>query len=180
MRRIALFPPLTLLWLAVSGPIHAQDQTAQSSTSTSATANSSSQSNDSSAAKSTEKKVWTNDDLENLDGQTATGAIKSNPASSPKNTPKSTPVKGRDAKSYRTEIEALQAKIPPLDQQIHDLQAALSGEPVSSTPHYAWPRQDDWHSQLTRLEKERADIESKIANLEDEARHDGVPANTLP
>lgn len=180
MRRIGLFLPFMLLWVGIPGPSHAQDQSAQPGATGSEAANSSSQNNDNSAGKGTDKKVWTNDDLENLDDQTTTGTIKTGRANVPRNAAKNTQVKGRDAKWYRAEIAALEAKIPPLDEKIRNLKAALNGEPVTSAPHYEWSRQDDWHSQLARLEKQRGDIEDKISNLEDEARHDGVPANALP
>ena len=180
MSRIAPVLLLTLLWLAISILTHAQQQAAQSGTASSASPTSSSHTSDTPAAKHAGKKVWTNEDLENLDDHSVNGAVINNRASSPKHTAKSTQVKSRDAKWYRGEIARLEARIPPLDDQIHDLEAALNGEPVNSSGHFMWSGQDDWHDQLARLEKQRADIEDKIANLEDEARHNGVPANTLP
>jgi hypothetical protein len=88
--------------------------------------------------------------------------------------------KGKDAKWYRDQIDKLQAKIPPLDDRIRELQAALSGEQVTETRQYGGARPDDWHDQLDRLQKQRDDIVAKISALIDEARHNGVPANALP
>ncbi len=88
--------------------------------------------------------------------------------------------KSKNAAWYRDQIDKLQAKIPPLDDKIHDLQAALSGEQVSETRQYGGARPDDWHDQLDRLQKQRDDIVAKISALIDEARHNGVPANALP
>jgi chaperonin cofactor prefoldin len=88
--------------------------------------------------------------------------------------------KGKDAGWYRTQISKLQAQIPPLDEKISQLQAALNGQTVNSPRQYGGTRPDDWHDELARLQKQRDDIDTKIAALQDQARHDGVPENELP
>jgi chaperonin cofactor prefoldin len=88
--------------------------------------------------------------------------------------------KGKDAGWYRTQISKLQAQIPPLDEKISQLQAALNGQTVTSTRQYGGTKPDDWRDELSRFQKQRDDIDTKIAALEDQARHDGVPENELP
>lgn len=90
------------------------------------------------------------------------------------------PAKGKDPKWYVDQIHALQAKIPPLDDKIEGLKAALNGDQVTTVRQYGWVRPDDWRDQLQRLQKERDDIQAKISALEDQARHDGVAPNLLP
>jgi hypothetical protein len=160
-----------------------QDQSSQSDASTSQQApgsNSVSQSDSPSPDKTAAEKVWTNEDLENLKDGPAISGGKIEGLRAPKAPTKSAPPKKADLKWYHDEIAKLQAQIPPLDQKIHDLQAALSGQQVNSTRTYGWLRPDDWHAQLDRLEKQKEIIENKMNDLEDEARHNGVPENTLP
>lgn len=127
------------------------------------------------------KKVWTNDDVSDLRDHspistfTGTNAKPANPRGQTAPT-----AKARDAKWYRDQILKLQAKIPPLDDKIHQLQAALDGKTVNSVRTYGAVRADDWRDQLSRLQKQRNNISDKIAAIEDEARHNGVLPNTLP
>jgi hypothetical protein len=104
------------------------------------------------------------------------------PPAKPSATAKKPPTapKAKDAKWYHDQIEKLQAQLPPLESQISELQAALSGQTVDSTRKYAGVKLDDWSVELAQLQQKRDDIFGKIAALEDEARHDGVPANLLP
>jgi uncharacterized protein YukE len=126
------------------------------------------------------KKVWTNEDM---------GAIHSNSAistfSSGANKPataKPAPAKpsSKIAKPYQDQIAKLQAKLPPLDQQISVLQAGLNGATVNETRHYGGVKLDDWRDQLARLQKQREDIAAQISAMQDEARHNGVPDNQIP
>jgi hypothetical protein len=128
-----------------------------------------------------DKKVWTNDDIADLHNHSAISTVgKFN--TKPENSPgKSVPdTKAKDAKWYHDQILKLQAQIPPLDDKIHQLQAALHGETVDSVRPYNGVRPDDWRDQLVRLQKQRDDIATKIAALQDEARHNGILPNSLP
>lgn len=128
-----------------------------------------------------DKKVWTNEDMTDLRDHSAISTVGNAPSKPAKPGDKPSPVsKSKNAAWYRDQIDKLQAKIPPLDDKIHDLQAALSGEQVTETRQYGGARPDDWHDQLDRLQKQRDDIVAKISALIDEARHNGVPANALP
>jgi cytoskeletal protein RodZ len=122
------------------------------------------------------KKVWTNDDMHSAAPSSPDSSVK--PAGTV-NKPKPN-AKGKDAGWYRTQISKLQAQIPPLDEKISQLQAALNGQTVNSPRQYGGTRPDDWHDELARLQKQRDDIDTKIAALQDQARHDGVPENELP
>ncbi len=86
----------------------------------------------------------------------------------------------KDPKQYQTQITRLQEKLPPLDEQISQLQAALNGNTVNSTRHVGGAKIDDWHDELVRLQKQREDIAAKISALQDEARRNGVPPNQIP
>lgn len=126
------------------------------------------------------KKVWTNEDM---------GAVHKDPAistfSSKLNKPADSKAPAakpntKSAGQYQTQIANLQAKLPPLDQQIAELQAGLNGDTVNSTRHYNGVKLDDWRDQLARLQKQRDGIAGQISALQDEARHNGVPDNQIP
>ncbi len=128
-----------------------------------------------------DKKVWTDEDMTDLRDRSSISTVGNAAPKLAKAGDKPSPApKGKDARWYRDQIDKLQAKIPPLDDKIHDLQAALNGEQVSATRQYGGVRPDDWRDQLARLQKQRDDIVAKISALIDEARHNGVPANALP
>lgn len=105
----------------------------------------------------------------------------SNGAKKPANG-KTAPAKpnSKSAQQYQNQIARLQAKLPPLDEQISELQAGLNGDTVNSTRHYSGVKLDDWRDQLARLQKQREDIVTQISALQDEARHNGVPDNQIP
>jgi hypothetical protein len=127
------------------------------------------------------KKIWTNEDVGGLrEGSVITTFNTPKPAPAKPRKNSATPQGGRDAKWYRSEIQKLQAQIPPLDDKIAKLQDAIDGKQVDEVRHYTWSRPDDWRDQLARLEKQREEIQGKIASLLDEARHRGIPAEQLP
>jgi hypothetical protein len=131
-----------------------------------------------------QKKVWTNDEVgapRGPAGDTVPQTRNSNSAA--QNATSRSNSKGKDAKWYHDQIAKLQAKIPPLDEEIAQLQAAIDGSPTGDSKTSARPRgvkSDSWADELEGLKKERDDISNKIAALQDEARHNGVPPNALP
>jgi hypothetical protein len=174
---------LTLLFLAAAASIEAsalesqQQQTGTSSSQSSPPQQPSSQAAD---KQSTAPKVWTNEDLEKLKGQpgvSTVGKAEAKPANQPANQGTG---KGHDPAWYRRQIENLQQKVPPLHDKIQLLQAALSGKAVDSVRTWGGVRPDDWRDQLARLQKQKEDILAKVAALEDQARHSGVPPNAIP
>jgi hypothetical protein len=77
----------------------------------------------------------------------------------------------------------LQSKLPPLDEQIAELHAAIDGKPTGDARKSVRPysvRLDSWAAELDQLNKKRADISDNITELRDEARRNGIPANALP
>ena len=127
-----------------------------------------------------QKKVWTND---NLSGSHSQPNDTSGSAQQNSNSSSTAPAKAKskkDAKWYHDQIAKLQAQIPPLDKTMAELQAALDGKTLNEPLHYGGNRIGDWKEQLQRLQTKRQDTLDKIASLEDEARHNGVPANEIP
>jgi hypothetical protein len=127
-----------------------------------------------------EKKVWTNDDFSSHPRRNASSLLNSNTKTASVAN-KTKPNKGdKNAAWYRGQISKLQGQIPPLDEKISQLQAALNGQQVNTPRPYGWSKPDDWHTQLVQYQKQRDDIQTKISALEDEARHNGVPENEIP
>jgi hypothetical protein len=93
---------------------------------------------------------------------------------------KPTNSKAKDTKWYQDRITKLQAELPPLDDQIGQLQAALNGQTVNSVRKWGGTKPDDWRVQLDGLQKKHDDIQARISALKDQARHDGVSPNALP
>jgi hypothetical protein len=191
-RRTLLFVAVLALTMAVLAPDRARAQgssdgqtaragnaaapatPAQADTATAANAN---------AATSTAapaKKVWTNEDMGDVHKNSAISSF-SAMSNKPANAKPAATAKGnKDAKNYQTQITRLQEKLPPLDEQISQLQAALNGDTVNSTRHVGGAKIDDWRDELVRAQKQREDIVAKISALQDEARRNGVPANQIP
>lgn len=124
-------------------------------------------------------KVWTNDDLSSLHGDGAVSTVSGKKA---KGNTKPAPAapKTKSAAPYRDQINKLEAQLPPIDSQIADLQAALSGQTSSAPRKFVGVKPDDWQSELNQLQAKRANLESQIQAIRDQARHNGVPANALP
>jgi len=132
------------------------------------------------ASQAPDKKVWTNDDFSSHPRRAASSSPNSNSKfANTANKPKPNNG-GKNAAWYRGQISKLQDQIPPLDEKIAQLQAALNGQQVNTPRPYGWSKPDDWRTQLAQYQKQREDIQTKISALEDEARHNGVPENEIP
>ena len=127
------------------------------------------------------KKVWTNDDVPDLRDQSVISTVGD---SAPKHGNKpATTAKNNGAKPYQAQIARLEAQIPPLDAQIAELQAAIDGKPTGDAKTSQRPRgvkADDWSVEMQDLQKKRDGILDQISALKDQARHQGVPPNSLP
>jgi hypothetical protein len=127
------------------------------------------------------KKVWTNEDVTDLRGVapiSTVGSTDPNVGKKPKQT-----ANNRNPRGYQTQIARLEGQIPSLDAQIAELQAAIDGKPTGDAKVSQRPRSvkaDDWNVEMQELQKRKQDILDQIATLKDEARHQGVPPNTLP
>jgi uncharacterized protein YukE len=151
---------------------------AQSNTSATANANGTSSATTATAS-APAKKVWTNEDMGDVHKNSVISTFSAS-SSKPGNAKPAGNTKSGNAKKYQDQITNLQAKLPPLDEQIAELQATLNGTAVNSTRHYSGTKIDDWHEELVQLQKQREDITAKISALQDEARRNGVPANQIP
>lgn len=125
------------------------------------------------------KKVWTNEDMREVHRHDAISTFSATNNKPANGKPAGTAKANKDAKQYQDQILRLQAKLPPLDAQISELQATLNGDTVNSTRHIG-AKIDDWRDELARLQTQREDITTKISALQDEARRNGVPANQIP
>jgi hypothetical protein len=136
------------------------------------------------APQPTPKKVWTNDEISSLDPHAGVSTVGNSNANYVTSGP--TPrarSKNHDPRWYQDQISKLQAKIPPLDKQIAELQATLDGKPTGDAKQSARPRgvkADDWSAELAHLQKKREDTLAQISALQDQARHAGVAPNALP
>jgi hypothetical protein len=126
------------------------------------------------------KKVWTNEDMGAVHRDPAISTFSSKPNKPANSKPVAAKPNSKSPGQYQAQIVSLQAKLPPLDQQISELQAGLHGDTVNSTRHYSGVKLDDWRDQLARLQKQRDGVAAQISALQDEARHNGVPDNQIP
>jgi hypothetical protein len=132
------------------------------------------------AVRPSAKKVWTNDDVIGLREDSSISTFSQPSVKQAKNGAKAPNSKGKNASWYQNRIARLQAQLPRLDDQIGQLQAALSGQQVNSVRKWGGVKPDDWRIELEELQKKRDGIQAEISALEDEARRDGVPAGALP
>jgi hypothetical protein len=126
------------------------------------------------------KRVWTNEDMKEVHRDNAISTFSATNNKPANGKPAGTAKGNKDAKQYQDQILKLREKLPPLDEQITQLQAALNGDTVNSTRHVGGAKIDDWHDELVRAQKQRDDIVEKISALQDEARRNGVPPNQIP
>jgi hypothetical protein len=129
------------------------------------------------ATQPADKKVWTNDDGRFHSPSSPSANASTKPAGTA-NKPK--PINNGKNAGYRAQITKLQGQIPPLDDKIAQLQAALNGQTTNAPRTYGWSKPEDWHDALARYQKQREDIQAKISALEDEARHNVVPESEIP
>jgi hypothetical protein len=173
---------LLLLALSVGVPAFAQNSSPESSP-TGASAQppqSLSQNATTAPAQPNSKAVWTNDDLSGLRSESVASNHASVSVRPSATASKPSAPAPKDAKWYNDQIAKLQAQLPPLDDQISQLQAALAGKPVDTTRKWGGVRPGDWSVQLAQCQQKRDGILSKITALKDQARHNGIPANLLP
>ena len=126
------------------------------------------------------KRVWTNEDMGDVRKNSVISTFSGTNGKAGSAKPSGSAKGNKDARQYQDQILKLQAKLPPLDAQISELQATLNGDTVNSGRHYSGTKIDDWHEELVHLQKERDDITTRISALQDEARRNGVPPNQIP
>lgn len=132
-------------------------------------------------AKTPAKRVWTDDDMNDLRSSSSISTVGN--AKSGSATPGAklgaTP-RNKNAQYYHDQITRLQAQIPPIDKKMSALQDALEGKPVTEARQYGGVKPGDWKDALAQLQKQRDDISAKIQALEDQARRSGIPDNQIP
>jgi hypothetical protein len=182
-RRYIALAELLLFSVAVGGSALTQDSPSNSSPAAQSgqAMQPSSQNTSSASLLPAPNRVWTNDDLSDLRAGTGVSNHAAPRAKFSKTAAKPATIsKGKDANWYHGQIAKLQAQLPPIESQISNYHAALAGKPVDETRMYGWTRPADWSAQLAKLQQKHDDISSKIAALEDEGRHNSIPANSLP
>jgi hypothetical protein len=181
MKRTLHFAAAMIFAAAGATAVRAQNNQPAPSTASSAAAPATDPNSTSSApaAQTPAKKVWTNDDVGGLRTNSSIVTFQPTDAKPAKPGAKPPTASAEDVRRYHDQIAKLEAQVPPLDDQIAKLHAALSGETVNDTRHMGVSI-DDWRDQMTRLQQKRDDIVAKISNLQDQARHKGVPANAIP
>jgi len=136
------------------------------------------------APAATSRKVWTNDNVTELRENSEISTV-GRPAASPAEAGAKTVAasKAHNAKWYRDQIVKLQAQLPPLDSQIEQLREAIDGKAMGDgkTSSRPWSvKGDSWAREEAELQNKRDAIAAHIGALRDQARHNGVPPNTLP
>lgn len=132
-----------------------------------------------------QKKVWTNDDMGNIHSDPSVSNYQPKGVKGGKKAAGAQGNShGRDSNWYRQQIEKLQQQIPPIDAKIAELQKGVNGgtvnDPTTSSRPYGGVHPGSWEQQISDLQSKKADIESKISSLEDEARHAGISPNDIP
>lgn len=187
-RRVLLIVPAFFFAAAGAATAHAQTQVAQSAQSSQAPAPVQTTAQNSAtnppAPQPMPKKVWTNDEMNSLNPHAGVSTVGNSNVNSatPGAKPRATS-KNYDPRWYQDQIAKLQARIPPLDKQIAELQAALDGKPTGDAKSSTRPtgvKANDWATELADLKKKREDTLTQISALQDQARHNGVAPNALP
>ncbi|MGD0907394.1 MAG: hypothetical protein ABSA96_07420 [Candidatus Acidiferrales bacterium] len=123
-------------------------------------------------------KVWTNDDIATMPHSHSTPRTGSQGINSVSTTSK--PYRQeKDPAWYRKQLAPLNAEIDRLDPQIAKLKAFLSGEMVSDPPTMHRQLIPSPKDQLQQMEVKRDADASKIDDLLDRARHNGIEPGQL-
>ena len=123
------------------------------------------------------KKVWTNEDLGTHTAVAPKPAPRGN-AHPPRSNANAQ--KAPRANWYRQQIAKFNAQIATIDDQIAKYQSALRGEiqPATGLQEYHI-RRANWQTEIDKLQKQRDDLQTKIAGLVDAARHEGIESGQL-
>jgi len=139
-----------------------------------------------------QKKVWTNDDVDELRDQGAGGISVMGPAAAPATTPaqKATakPAAGapkipneKDPEWYRKQLAPLYDKLSQISDQIAAAQSAVNGDSRGDSGVSMGARAPAGtpQEQVVALQKEQQDVQSKIDALLDQARHNDIAPGDL-
>jgi hypothetical protein len=124
-------------------------------------------------------KVWTNDDVGALRNNDNVSVVGNNAGAKKTNASSQVNSYEKDPAWYRKQLAPLQAEVGKLDAQIAKLQEFIKGANVSEPqPYYHGPPGNP-QDQLNQLEKRRHADATKIGDLLDRARHNGIEPGAL-
>lgn len=130
------------------------------------------------------KKVWTNDNLQDLSGKSGVSVVGG--ASSTDDKPKAETkpadyAQGKDPDWYRNQIASRRAEIDRLDQEITKTREFINGghtaEGRLKVNVFSVPMNPADH--IAQLEKRKATVQNEIDALEDQARRNDIPPGAL-
>jgi len=130
------------------------------------------------------KKVWTNENLQDLNGNSGVSVVGAAPAPAGNNpaTPRGTGyVREKDPNWYRAQLAPLRAEIDRLDKEITKTREFINGghtaEGQLKVNVFTVPMNPA--DQIAQLEKRKTGVQAKIDALEDQARRNDIPPGTI-
>jgi hypothetical protein len=124
-------------------------------------------------------KVWTNDDVGALRNNDNVSVVGNNAGAKKTSASSQANFYDKDPAWYRKQLAPLQAEVGKLDAQIAKLREFIKGANVSEPqPYYHGPPGNP-QDQLNQLEKKRQVDATKIDDLLDRARHNGIEPGAL-
>jgi len=126
-------------------------------------------------------KVWTNEEIESLPKDRGISVVGKQTTQKASATTSRSNSFEKDPTSYRRQIQPLREEIEKLDGQIEKTKAFLNGErmdePAPVRAYVSMP--GNAQDQLKRLEARRQADETKLDDLLDRARHNGIEPGAL-
>jgi hypothetical protein len=180
-RTLILIAVLASLFAVLPGSSYSQSQpaaVAQAPAVMSAPPPPASQTQVSPIANAKPAKVWTNDEIDTLQGNHGVSVVGKSPAQKVSATSKAYPQE-KDAAWYRNQLAPLRAEIDKLDPQIAKFKAFLSGENISDPPTMHRQMVPSPQDQLKQMEAKREADAAKMEDLLDRARHSGIEPGAL-
>jgi hypothetical protein len=176
------FAALALLLAVVPGSALGQSQTPAAAEQPSATsAPPPTQAQAAPVANAKSDKVWTNDEIDTLRNNQGVSVVGNRTSQNASAKSKGYSME-KDPAWYRRQLAPLRAEIEKLDGQIEQTKAFLSGEKVNDQPasyHAYHSVPGNPQNQLKQMEDKRQADESKIDDLLDRARHNGIEPGAL-
>jgi len=123
-------------------------------------------------------KVWTNDEIDVLHNDHSVSVVGNRAPQKVSATTKGYSQE-KDPAWYKRQLKPLRAEIEKLDPQIAKLKAFLSGENVSDPTTGHERRVPTPQDQLKQLQAKREADETKLNDLLDRARHNGIEPGQL-
>jgi hypothetical protein len=124
-------------------------------------------------------KVWTNDEIDVLRNNHSVSVVGNRTPQKVSATTSTVHSQEKDPAWYRKQLTPLRAEIDKLDAQIAKFKALLSGENVSDAPTMHMQMTPSPQEQLKQMEAKRQADATKMDDLLDRARHNGVEASAL-